>query len=96
MHLSFYERDCTGQMNAIEIHLLRKRIFSSVFLFFGHQNLGPVPIAVPQPEPHSVGGVLVHMPHVCSVCINSKILDVNPWKFHDEIFWSVLKNILKA
>lgn len=34
-------------------------------------NLGPVPIAVPQPEPHSVGGVLVHMPHVCSVCIQS-------------------------
>ncbi|XP_049279350.1 protein unc-79 homolog isoform X2 [Anopheles funestus] len=30
---------------------------------------GPVPVAVPQPEPHSVGGVLVHMPHVCSVCI---------------------------
>ncbi|XP_055321973.1 protein unc-79 homolog isoform X3 [Sitodiplosis mosellana] len=28
---------------------------------------GPVPIAVPQPEPHSVGGVLVHMPHVCSI-----------------------------
>ncbi|XP_039969043.1 protein unc-79 homolog isoform X3 [Bactrocera tryoni] len=27
---------------------------------------GPVPVAVPQPEPHSVGGVLVHMPHVCS------------------------------
>ncbi|XP_017872840.1 PREDICTED: uncharacterized protein LOC108620447, partial [Drosophila arizonae] len=31
---------------------------------------GPVPVAVPQPEPHSVGGVLVHMPHVCSVCIS--------------------------
>ncbi|XP_073838636.1 UNC-79 domain-containing protein isoform X9 [Musca autumnalis] len=28
---------------------------------------GPVPVAVPQPEPHSVGGVLVHMPHVCSI-----------------------------
>ncbi|XP_031621809.1 protein unc-79 homolog isoform X2 [Contarinia nasturtii] len=31
---------------------------------------GPVPIAinpVQQPEPHSVGGVLVHMPHVCSI-----------------------------
>ncbi|XP_055629591.1 protein unc-79 homolog isoform X6 [Toxorhynchites rutilus septentrionalis] len=28
---------------------------------------GPVPVAVPQPEPHSVGGVLVHMPHVCSL-----------------------------
>ncbi|XP_055852716.1 protein unc-79 homolog isoform X5 [Episyrphus balteatus] len=27
---------------------------------------GPVPVAVSQPEPHSVGGVLVHMPHVCS------------------------------
>lgn len=26
-----------------------------------------MPVAVPQPEPHSVGGVLVHMPHVCSV-----------------------------
>lgn len=34
-----------------------------------NEILGPVPIAVPQPEPHSVGGVLVHMPHVCSVCI---------------------------
>ncbi|XP_030374946.1 protein unc-79 homolog isoform X5 [Scaptodrosophila lebanonensis] len=32
---------------------------------------GPVPVAVPQPEPHSVGGVLVHMPHVCSVCISN-------------------------
>ncbi|XP_050087901.1 protein unc-79 homolog isoform X2 [Anopheles aquasalis] len=29
--------------------------------------LGPVSVAVPQPEPHSVGGVLVHMPHVCSI-----------------------------
>ncbi|XP_058465417.1 protein unc-79 homolog isoform X2 [Malaya genurostris] len=29
--------------------------------------LGPVPVAVSQPEPHSVGGVLVHMPHVCSI-----------------------------
>ncbi|XP_058827136.1 protein unc-79 homolog isoform X1 [Topomyia yanbarensis] len=28
---------------------------------------GPVPVAVSQPEPHSVGGVLVHMPHVCSI-----------------------------
>ncbi|KAM8704273.1 hypothetical protein ACLKA7_008814 [Drosophila subpalustris] len=28
---------------------------------------GPMPVAVPQPEPHSVGGVLVHMPHVCSI-----------------------------
>ncbi|XP_055589112.1 protein unc-79 homolog isoform X2 [Uranotaenia lowii] len=28
---------------------------------------GPVPVAVPQPEPHSVGGALVHMPHVCSI-----------------------------
>lgn len=38
----------------------------SIWIIFA---LGPVPIAVPQPEPHSVGGVLVHMPHVCSVCI---------------------------
>lgn len=36
---------------------------------------GPVPIAVPQPEPHSVGGVLVHMPHVCSVCTLETIGD---------------------
>ncbi|KAG4066741.1 hypothetical protein HA402_012808 [Bradysia odoriphaga] len=28
---------------------------------------GPVPVAVPQPDPHSVSGVLVHMPHVCSI-----------------------------
>lgn len=34
-----------------------------------HFIAGPVPIAVPQPDPHSVSGVLVHMPHVCSVCI---------------------------
>lgn len=36
--------------------------------------IGPVPIAVPQPEPHSVGGVLVHMPAVCSVCIFDLLL----------------------
>lgn len=29
-----------------------------------------VVINMPVPELHSVGGVLVHMPHVCSVCIS--------------------------
>ncbi|XP_063709308.1 protein unc-79 homolog isoform X4 [Culicoides brevitarsis] len=29
--------------------------------------IGPMPLAVPQPEQHSIGGVLVHMPHVCSI-----------------------------
>lgn len=48
-----------------------------------HFCLGPVPIAVQQPEPHSVGGVLVHMPHVCSVCIlkTKIILNLNKTKF---------------
>ncbi|KAL5284179.1 UNC79 family protein [Megaselia abdita] len=34
---------------------------------------GPVQVAVPQPEPHSVGGVLVHMPHVCSSITRGRI-----------------------
>ncbi|KPU80261.1 uncharacterized protein Dana_GF18469, isoform E [Drosophila ananassae] len=38
---------------------------------------GPVPVAVPQPEPHSVGGVLVHMPHVCSNNENGHSVDSN-------------------
>ncbi|KAL9895823.1 UNC-79 domain-containing protein isoform 7-T8 [Glossina fuscipes fuscipes] len=36
---------------------------------------GPVPVAVPQPEPHSVGGVLVHMPHVCSNNSNGQTIE---------------------
>lgn len=39
--------------------------------------LGPVPVAVPQPDPHSVSGVLVHMPHVCSVCIPLLLILIN-------------------
>lgn len=27
-----------------------------------------VVLNMPMPEVHSIGGVLVHMPHVCSVC----------------------------
>lgn len=50
----------------------RLLIFYIHYICFLYQ--GPVPVAVPQPEPHSVGGVLVHMPHVCSVCI-SRVLD---------------------
>uniref|UniRef100_A0A182JSA7 Protein unc-79 n=1 Tax=Anopheles christyi TaxID=43041 RepID=A0A182JSA7_9DIPT len=33
--------------------------------------LGPVPVAVPQPEPHSVGGVLVHMPHIMTATVET-------------------------
>uniref|UniRef100_B3P356 GG16086 n=1 Tax=Drosophila erecta TaxID=7220 RepID=B3P356_DROER len=32
---------------------------------------GPVPVAVPQPEPHSVGGVLVHMPHIMTATVET-------------------------
>lgn len=34
-----------------------------------------VVINMPMPEIHSVGGVLVHMPHVCSVRIICCLLD---------------------
>lgn len=60
------------------VHLIPSLKFRRLLIFYTHYIYflyqGPVPVAVPQPEPHSVGGVLVHMPHVCSVCI-SRVLD---------------------
>ncbi|XP_022215822.2 protein unc-79 homolog isoform X4 [Drosophila obscura] len=58
---------------------------------------GPVPVAVPQPEPHSVGGVLVHMPHVCSNNENGHSVDsVNELrKVHatDEIMTATVETV---
>lgn len=52
--------------------------------------LGPVPVVVPQPEPHSVGGVLVHMPHVCSVgvllIISNSTIDQHLFKQQHPLF----------
>ncbi|XP_037730940.1 protein unc-79 homolog isoform X3 [Drosophila subpulchrella] len=57
---------------------------------------GPVPVAVPQPEPHSVGGVLVHMPHVCSNNENGHSVDSNELrKVHatDEIMTATVETV---
>ncbi|XP_017847930.1 protein unc-79 homolog isoform X8 [Drosophila busckii] len=57
---------------------------------------GPVPVAVPQPEPHSVGGVLVHMPHVCSNNENGHSVDNNELrKVHatDEIMTATVETV---
>ncbi|XP_061398617.1 protein unc-79 homolog [Musca vetustissima] len=57
---------------------------------------GPVPVAVPQPEPHSVGGVLVHMPHVCSKNDNGHSVDsIELRKVHatDEIMTATVETV---
>ncbi|XP_011183941.2 protein unc-79 homolog isoform X3 [Zeugodacus cucurbitae] len=57
---------------------------------------GPVPVAVPQPEPHSVGGVLVHMPHVCSNNDNGHSVDsIELRKVHatDEIMTATVETV---
>ncbi|XP_064549249.1 protein unc-79 homolog isoform X2 [Drosophila montana] len=57
---------------------------------------GPMPVAVPQPEPHSVGGVLVHMPHVCSNNENGHSVDSNELrKVHatDEIMTATVETV---
>ncbi|XP_059218142.1 protein unc-79 homolog isoform X8 [Stomoxys calcitrans] len=57
---------------------------------------GPVPVAVPQPEPHSVGGVLVHMPHVCSKNDNGQSVDsIELRKVHatDEIMTATVETV---
>ncbi|XP_046804236.1 protein unc-79 homolog isoform X10 [Lucilia cuprina] len=69
------ERDVSLSMAPLPIPLGPLGGFSDLFKldpFFTDDGkiiimAGPVPVAVPQPEPHSVGGVLVHMPHVCSI-----------------------------
>lgn len=47
-----------------------------------------MPVAVPQPDPHSLGGILVHMPHVCSVCINyyEKFKILKPITIRDQCY----------
>ncbi|XP_067614407.1 protein unc-79 homolog isoform X4 [Eurosta solidaginis] len=57
---------------------------------------GPVPVAVPQPEPHSIGGVLVHMPHVCSNNDNGHSVDnIELKKIHatDEIMTATVETV---
>ncbi|XP_053969851.1 protein unc-79 homolog isoform X2 [Anastrepha ludens] len=57
---------------------------------------GPVPVAVPQPEPHSVGGVLVHMPHVCSNNDNGRSVgSIELRKVHatDEIMTATVETV---
>ncbi|KAM7364575.1 UNC-79 domain-containing protein isoform 2-T2 [Cochliomyia hominivorax] len=57
---------------------------------------GPVQVAVPQPEPHSVGGVLVHMPHVCSKNDNGQSVDsIELRKVHatDEIMTATVETV---
>ncbi|XP_037956514.1 protein unc-79 homolog isoform X2 [Teleopsis dalmanni] len=57
---------------------------------------GPMPVAVPQPEPHSVGGVLVHMPHVCSSNDNGHSIDsIELRKVHatDEIMTATVETV---
>ncbi|XP_030374945.1 protein unc-79 homolog isoform X4 [Scaptodrosophila lebanonensis] len=69
------ERDVSLSMAPLPIPLGPLGGFADIFKldqFFSDDGkiiimAGPVPVAVPQPEPHSVGGVLVHMPHVCSI-----------------------------
>ncbi|XP_055534340.1 protein unc-79 homolog isoform X11 [Wyeomyia smithii] len=55
---------------------------------------GPVPVAVPQPEPHSVGGVLVHMPHVCSIPERGREKDISQF-IHatDEIMTATVETV---
>ncbi|KAL9895820.1 UNC-79 domain-containing protein isoform 4-T5 [Glossina fuscipes fuscipes] len=66
------ERDVSLSMAPLPIPLGPLGGFSAHAPYFTDDGkiiimAGPVPVAVPQPEPHSVGGVLVHMPHVCSI-----------------------------
>lgn len=46
---------------------------------------------VPVPDLHSVGGVLVHMPHVCSVCISvTNLLSLSRVHIYCILYWYTL------
>ncbi|KAL9895816.1 UNC-79 domain-containing protein isoform 1-T2 [Glossina fuscipes fuscipes] len=74
------ERDVSLSMAPLPIPLGPLGGFSAHAPYFTDDGkiiimAGPVPVAVPQPEPHSVGGVLVHMPHVCSNNSNGQTIE---------------------
>ncbi|XP_068152160.1 protein unc-79 homolog isoform X7 [Drosophila tropicalis] len=98
------ERDVSLSMAPLPIPLGPLGGFADIFKldqFFSDDGkiiimAGPVPVAVPQPEPHSVGGVLVHMPHVCSNNENGHSVDSNELrKVHatDEIMTATVETV---
>ncbi|KAH8399491.1 hypothetical protein KR215_011704 [Drosophila sulfurigaster] len=98
------ERDVSLSMAPLPIPLGPLGGFADIFKldqFFSDDGkiiimAGPVPVAVPQPEPHSVGGVLVHMPHVCSNNENGHSVDNNELrKVHatDEIMTATVETV---
>ncbi|XP_046804235.1 protein unc-79 homolog isoform X8 [Lucilia cuprina] len=98
------ERDVSLSMAPLPIPLGPLGGFSDLFKldpFFTDDGkiiimAGPVPVAVPQPEPHSVGGVLVHMPHVCSKNDNGQSVDsIELRKVHatDEIMTATVETV---
>ncbi|XP_030374943.1 protein unc-79 homolog isoform X2 [Scaptodrosophila lebanonensis] len=98
------ERDVSLSMAPLPIPLGPLGGFADIFKldqFFSDDGkiiimAGPVPVAVPQPEPHSVGGVLVHMPHVCSNNDNGHSVDnIELRKVHatDEIMTATVETV---
>lgn len=48
-------------------------------------------ISMPIPEVHSVGGVIVHMPHVCSVRGVLKLKPTKNWLGFRHIFFEIVQ-----